>query len=370
MKKLTIEEVILNINKFNSNITLLSTEYEDCMSKMDFKCNICGNEWKTRYTDIRQGLGCPICGIEKMRKSKKHSIEDIVATASIYKPNIKILSTEYTNKNDKASVECKVCGYEWEVQWRKLYEKSTNKSNCPCCSGQVVSDKNSIFNNRKDLLKYIVNEEDSKNTSIGSRKIIKTKCPTCGNIKEMSASDLSRKPYSCKICSDNVSKPEKFTIRLLNEVGIEYEYQKKFEWSEGKIYDFYIPSLSLIIETHGDQHYRESKFKNTLEEQQNIDAYKRLMALNNGIHNYEEVNLSKDSYLYMKTNIIKSLKKYFDLSNINFEKCYEYCLNSNIKYILDMLKTEYTFEDIKYELKISDYLLSEYLKKAKELKLL
>ena len=371
-RRLTYEEVKMQISELNSNITLLSKEYKNCMTKMDFECHVCGNIWKTRLTDIKQGIGCPVCGKNKSIKTGKdrmYTIEKIIELTKEYKPNLEIISTEYLHKNDRATVKCKICGYEWTMIWRKIYEKSS-KSPCPCCSGLVPSDKNSIESIRPDLMKYLKNKDDAKLYSIWSHKTIPTICPICKNEKDMMVMNITRHPYSCNICGDTVSKPEKFMSNILKNIGIEYEYQKKFEWSEGKIYDFYIPSLNIIIETHGGQHYKNVGFSRDLEYQQEVDYVKKNNAILNGINKYVEINCSKSDLKYMKKNIIKELKNILDFSNINFEDCYEFCNTTYLKHISDLLIEGKDEEYISNELKLNMSLIKLYIIRAKNLKII
>ncbi|MEM5599205.1 hypothetical protein AAHB53_28045 [Niallia circulans] len=71
-------------------------------------------------------------------------------------------------------------------------------------------------------------------------------------------------------CSDGFSIPEKFMFNLLDYLQVDFDYQKVFDWSLGKRYDFYIPMLNCIIETHGAQHYQYSGFMNSLEQEQKM----------------------------------------------------------------------------------------------------
>jgi len=60
-----------------------------------------------------------------------------------------------------------------------------------------------------------------------------------------------------KALSDNLTLPEKYIKQLLYEIGLEYEFQKIVYFPSGDfcILDFYIPTLHLIIELDGLQHY-------------------------------------------------------------------------------------------------------------------
>ena len=46
----------------------------------------------------------------------------------------------------------------------------------------------------------------------------------------------------------------------MEENGIGYEYQKKFDWLGRQSLDFYIPSKNIAIECQGEQHYKPKDF--------------------------------------------------------------------------------------------------------------
>ena len=52
------------------------------------------------------------------------------------------------------------------------------------------------------------------------------------------------------------------------QLGINFEKEKDFEWSNNKRYDFYVKEKSCIIETHGLQHYKYTGLKRSLKEEQ------------------------------------------------------------------------------------------------------
>lgn len=59
--KLTIYEIKERLKIINNNIELISTEYKNNRTKLDFKCKICKHTWKTAWDHISVGNGCPNC---------------------------------------------------------------------------------------------------------------------------------------------------------------------------------------------------------------------------------------------------------------------------------------------------------------------
>lgn len=370
MKKFTISEVRKQIEELNPNVILLSEEYKNCMTKMDFECVVCGNNWKTRLTDIKQGSGCPECGMEKSiqtGKNRSHTIESIVKVVDEYKPNLKILDEVYSSKSKLANVECKECGYKWELRWSRLFEKKRGHY-CPCCNGKIVSDKNRVSVVRPELVKYFKNKEDAYNNSIGTRNKVEIKCPECGTETLMSVSDLTRKPFSCRACSDGISDGEKFVYSFLTQSGLEFETQKRFKWLNNRSYDFYIIKYNKIIEVHGDQHYRQSSMiRKSLEYEKSNDALKKGTALSNGISSYIVLDYSNCDFEKLKLQLIDNFKDIIDIDNIDFSKCYSYCKSSNVILAWDLYNKKYNIQKIANTMKLDRKTIRRYLKIAKEI---
>lgn len=300
-------------------------------------------------------------------KSRRHTIDSIKKIATEYKPNLIILDKIYVSKNKFANVECKECGYKWELRWSKLFEKKHGHY-CPCCSGKIVSDRNRVSVVRPELVKYFKNKEDAYNNSIGTRNKVQIKCPECGTEILMSVSDLTRKPFSCKACSDGISNGEKFVYSFIVQSGLEFETQKRFTWLKNRSYDFYIIKYNIIIEVHGDQHYRHSSMsRKSLEYEKSNDALKKGSALSNGISNYIVLDYSNCDLDKLKMQLIENFKDIIDINNIDFSKCYSYCKSSNIILAWELYNKKYNIQKIANIMKLNRKTIRKYLKIAKEI---
>ena len=168
--------------------------------------------------------------------------------------------------------------------------------------------------------------------------------------------------------SDGVSISEKFMINVLRQLNIKFTTQLNksiFTWCQNYKYDFYIPSLNMIIETHGVQHYQTS-FKNlgakTLKEEQKNDEYKKELALKNNINNYIIVDCRKSEFDWLKENVIKELSFYFDLSNIDWDVVWENSLKSLIWEVKRLYEEGYMDKEIAEILKINKKTVGRYKK--------
>ena len=167
--------------------------------------------------------------------------------------------------------------------------------------------------------------EDTKTISPYSGKKFYTKCLNCSEISKNKKYlyHLTRgKKIPCNACGDGRSLPEKFLYYIFKQLNINFTTQVSPDWESlgQRSYDFYIPSLSMIIETHGAQHFKGGfSGGRTLEEEQQNDKEKKEIAIKNGIKNYIEIDCSESTLEFLKENIIRKLSPHFDLSNIDWE---------------------------------------------------
>lgn len=116
----------------------------------------------------------------------------------------------------------------------------------------------------------------------------------------------------CPVCNAEASASlgERFTREVLDEHGIEFQTQMKFpdlKRIDHLSYDFYIPSVNMLIECQGEQHYKPIDYFGGSERfsiQQEIDQLKREYARQNGYY------LLEISYKdYRKNRILEILKE-------------------------------------------------------------
>lgn len=213
------------------------------------------------------------------------------------------------------------------------------KIGCPCCAGQVVvKGVNDIATINPEMVKYFQGgKEEAEQYTCNSTKKLIFKCPICGSFKKKATRiySLNKQGFSCDVCSDGISFSEKVMIDFLKQLNVDYIREYSQSWSNKRYYDFYIPSLNAIIETHGEQHYEEqskySKFKRNLVEEQENDRLKKELALNNGVKHYIVIDCRESNLEWIKNSIVNSeLGELFDLSNVDWVKCEEFALNSMV----------------------------------------
>lgn len=226
--------------------------------------------------------------------------------------------------------KCLKCGNEnWMIEGNLSHGFGCNA----CCSSpqKVVLGINTIWDKARWMCDLGVSEEDAKKYTFRSSKKIEVICPHCGNKKKCRIDSIHKNHSIGCICSDKQSYPEKLMYSILKQLNIEFETQYSPKWIEGKRYDFYIPKLNTIIETHGLQHYEYTGLKRSLEEEKENDKIKNEIALNNGINNYIIIDCRKSELDWIKNNIFNSkLNSLLDLNNIDWNVCEYFACNSNL----------------------------------------
>jgi len=245
-------------------------------------------------------------------------------------------------------------------------QRTINSFNCHQC--------NIIAITHPELVKYLVNKEDAYKYSIGVRKNILVKCLDCGQEKMIDIDKIITQGVGCSRCSDGKSYPSKFLFSLFEQINTNFitELSKKtFEWCDNFRYDFYIID-GIICETHGSQHYKQPSGNwGVLEDIQENDKNKEILARYNGVSNYIVVDCRESTLEWIKNNILKSelpeLLNFIE-SDIDWLKCHEYACSSLVKEACNLWNSGTNkMEKIIKDLKVCRMTAREYLKQGAEL---
>lgn len=295
-----------------------------------------------------------------------YEIDQIVGNIKII--DRKIFLDSKGIKRKKYKYKCLNCGFDCGLHYKN--EKQINDywmeegnikrgSGCALCrksSKIVVPGINDITTTDPWMIDYLKDKNMAYKTNYSSNKKIKMICVNCKTEKTTSPNKLSYYGFSCKYCGDGFSYPEKFMSKVLKQLGVEFKTQlskSTFKWCDKYKYDFYIPSLNIIIETHGGQHYRDNtSFKKSLKEVIENDKYKEKLAKDNGIENYIIIDCRKSESDWIKESILESkLSMIFDLDTINWDG------------MDDFIKEESLFINIKNDINNNEINIEEITKK-------
>lgn len=339
--------------------------------KIDIKCPLCGNIRKqiiVANITKRKDINCTNseCQLNKRKTNNNYSfnIGDRVNGLIVLQRTVKT----FGKNNQKVKSYLMKCDND-EYEFISTEYQLKNGLKCPLCQNQIIiKGINDIASKRPDMINYFVYKEDVYKYSPYSNKKTKIRCCSCGCEKEMVISNLFIQGFSCPKCGDGISFPEKFLYCVLNRLNCDVIYQlskTNFTWCENYKYDFYIPKFSLIIETHGIQHYKESNRGRSLIKEQENDSIKELLAKENGIEHYIVLDCRKSELEWIKKSIEDSeLSKIFSLSKIDWNECIKESSSSLVKRVSDLYNINMPIKDISEKLGICRETTRKYLKRG------
>ncbi len=265
--------------KFNYELV----NYVDSKCKVTIICNKCSSSFNTTPNNHLKGYGCPICA-----KTKKLTTKEFIKRAINKHGENKYdySRVEYINSHVKVEVKCNQCNQ----YFKQSAGAHLSGQGCKTCSYERLN--RFKFSNTLDFIKKAIkvhgrtNFNYSKVVYVKSNIKVKIKCNDCEKYFHQSPSGhLSGN--GCPNCKS--SKGERKIFNYLDSI-IFFETQKTFPRLKLKNRlkcDFYIPSLKLIIEYDGEQHYRVVESwggKKAFQETQKRDAIKNKFAKDNGYH--------------------------------------------------------------------------------------
>ncbi len=324
-------------------------------------------------------LNCKFSRMLKLRNAE--FLYDIGTTFKDDKKDIIIIEREYRNKNRKDGknekekwykYHCNKCG--WNEGWIREYSLKNMKT-CACCSNQTtVKGINDIGTTHPYLVKYFVDKNYAYTHTYGANVKTEMICPDCGNHKITLPSKIIRDGFICTKCDDGISYPNKFMINLLSQLNIEFKTEYSPEWLGQKRYDFYIPSLNLIIEMDGRFHYIDNVMSGYTKSDVRLkDKEKDIIAKNHNLNiiridcNYRNLNKRNE---YIKQSILNSdITNYLDISNVNWDKCNDYACNSLLKSVCEYANNnpDKKTKDISEVFNLSSGTISKYIRTGIEL---
>lgn len=299
-----------------------------------------------------------------------------------HKRNIVIIDREYRKRYDKNGdfkcndkwykYKCDKCEYEgWAMESELL-----RGSGCSCCIGKVVvKGINDIGTTRPEFKKFFIGSDYEKYTK-GSNKLVKLKCPDCGNTKYMNVYDLTRRGICCS-CSDKNSYPTKFMFKILSLLNISFKKEKSFEWGlyfyNGKYrkcyYDFYfkLNNKEYIVEMDGAWHKRDNNMSGvTLKDTKYIDSEKDRLAKENNIE-VIRIDCEKSDFNFIKDNIYSSrLNEILELDKVDWKEVEMFALSNLVKVACDYKKEnpELSTSDIAKLMGMSQTGIANYLRQG------
>lgn len=255
----------------------------------------------------------------------------------IWKENI---GKEFEFKYEDLRGKMKVVKYEKPHIYIQYLDFEPHKISVSCLlSCKLGGYLNLIAIALPNIIPFLKNKEEAYLKTIGLDSKAKFICSSCNHVFEGKIHAICNRfkdsgTVICKTCNDGISTPMKYCMIFLKQLGIEYETEKKFKWSNSKRYDFVFnyENKTHIVEVHGGQHYEESFSKlggRTLEQEQENDKIKRELALNNGVEVYIEVDCRNTNAQHLKRQFISAFANHgFSCNEVDYEECWRLSLSS------------------------------------------
>lgn len=269
--------------------------YVNNKTKLRVKHNVCGNVYKVQPDSFFQGRRCPYCAItaRKTNEQFKQEVYDLVGDEYLFLESYQKALTKIKVKHNK-------CGSIYKVKPSDFL----HGERCPYCNGNAkktdVQFKQEVYDLVGDDYKFL-------DVYVNNVTKLRVKHNKCGNIYKVRPTYFLQ-GCRCPFC--NVPKGELILNKLLDTLGINYEYQKTFPDLKDKSYlsyDFYIPSQSILIEYQGIQHYQPIDYfggDNQFTIQQKHDQMKLDYAKEHG-YNLIAVPYTEDTLYKIKKYLLK-----------------------------------------------------------------
>jgi hypothetical protein len=292
---------------------------------------------------------CKKCSVIKRAHNRRNNVKYDNSLETFAKNNNRTyLLKEFSEKNIKSPNQISY-GTSYEYLWKCLDCKSeylmkvssrtsSNKSNCPYCTGVKVNRTNCLWTTHPEIAKLLKNPQRGYELTAGSNKKETFICVECFFEKIGTVYNVVNQGFICNRCSDGISYPEKLMMNILDQLNINYSTQKRFNWSNNKKYDFYVHSLNCIIETHGSQHYIQTSGNwGKLDETQDNDRLKEKLGRENGVENYFIIDCKQSNLEYIKSSILTSgLSDIINFNKIEWKKAHEYSLHTLVKEVCEI----------------------------------
>ncbi|ASU00093.1 homing endonuclease [Bacillus phage PBS1] len=296
-------------------------KYVRSLTKIKVKHNICNNIYMVTPNDfLNGGKRCPKCTVQKMADRSRMTNEEFINRVKKVTKNDYTFLEKYNGTNNNLKVIHNICGYKYCVSPNNFLNGGKR---CPKCANNIKRTNKEFVN---EISKLVGEEYTFLDEYINTDTPIKIIHNICGHKYKTSPKEFIHRNSRCPKCNflNNESFFSKVIKKTLNELNIYFiqEYSIR-ELGKGKKFDFYIPSLNLLIEYDGSQHFHQ-KFndKNGF-----LSQIKRDQEKNDFIKN-SEYTLIRISYKINK-NLDIIIKELIKESSTTIEKYNLLLINKN-----------------------------------------
>ncbi len=223
----------------------------------------------------------------------------------------------FKNGHQKGWFDCNICHHSF---LSTIYNVSCGNTWCPYCSNAKLCDnpdclecfERSFASHEKAKNWSSTNNEIPRQVAKNSHLKYNFDCEICCQTFTTRPNTITNKLSWCPFCK---RKTERKLLIYLQDRYIT-KTQKYFTWTKTKYnqylkYDFYIPSLRLVIELDGAQHFQQVSNWRSPQETKQVDQVKNNLALQHGYHVLricqQTVLFDKDNWIKQFENVINNL---------------------------------------------------------------
>ena len=287
-----------------------------------------------------------------------------------YGDDFEILDDVYVSMHTKMNVKHNICGAIYPKSYAALYSRG---SCAACCGTKIITGINDLWTKRPDIAALLEDGNIGYKLGVGSNQKVNFVCPTCNSINPIIVGNVCKNGLFCHFCNDVSSLPEKFMRNLLKQLNIPFIEEYDPEWIRPKRYDFYIPTLDLIIEMDGGLGHGKRVFSDKTkvdEEGKTRDILKDKKAFQHGLTviridcDYQH----NDACKYIQSNIITSkLSDLLDLTNVDWDQVVTQAQRNEFLDIINAFNNNVEIIDLSNIYNINSNTIRNYLKKGHEL---
>ena len=252
--KKTNQRFVSELKKMHGDKITALEPYVNNSTGILVHCNICGNEWHPRPTDLLRGKGCRVCADRQKGIALRKTHDGFVAELKQVNPNIYVLS-EYRTDKDALRVRCGICGNEWQATPNNLLRGK----GCSICAHK------SVGLTRRKTHKQFLSELQEINPDIRvlgqyvrDREPVEVECLQCGNKWSPVASNLLQ-GRGCPRCAHSQSSfvENYLYFSFVSALGENKVFSRIRTVIDGEL-DVYIPDLKLALEPGGYFFHKDS----------------------------------------------------------------------------------------------------------------
>lgn len=255
-KKKTHDEFIKEVQFAFGDEYTVQSHYAGANVKIEFKHNVCGNEFSQRPSQFMRGHQCGKCAYDGTINFKKRDKNKNEAM-KLFEVKGLILADEYKNRHTPLKSYCKLHKNETvEISYRDL--KKRKEHPCGMCCAKRSNNRNRYnYEKAKQIFtknNFVLLEKEY----IGYKKKMRCYCINHPNEVQKKTLHSLIIGFGCIKCNKSKGEREIETVLLKNNIAYESEY--KFEdCLNNRVlpFDFFI-SNDILLEFDGEQHFKEN----------------------------------------------------------------------------------------------------------------